>query len=369
MNTYHIAVNPLDGIGKDIIPLVVELMKKAQRLIGGYDMDYQFYEAGFEYFVKTGSLMPEGFQKEMEAADAMFCGSVGQYNMEVKPADFPGLRTGRLISFFRKGMGNTIGLRPLRLLPGFQSPLRNVSEIDIMLLRELSEGGYMTPGSTVTENAAYDVHIVTRAATEKLARYAFRLSRHRSGALKDGAKSVTVGGKVGAIACLDFYRNVFSQAAADYPDVDFRSVQIDALAEGILRNPETLDVVVCENMLGDIIGDIGAFITGGMGITPTADVGGVTPQFRPNHGTFPRAAGKNFANPLAAIMTAALMLETLGADYEDPALTAAAELIRKAVELNFAESGPRTKDMGGSASSTQVIDAVGTAMERIGRKM
>ncbi|MEM5816552.1 MAG: isocitrate/isopropylmalate family dehydrogenase, partial [Desulfitobacterium hafniense] len=139
--------------------------------------------------------------------------------------------------------------------------------------------------------------------------------------------------------------------------------QVDALAEHLIKDPDRFDVIACENMIGDIIGDIGAYITGGMGITPTADVGGVTPQFRPNHGTFPRAVGKGFANPLASILTAGLLLDTLGNDRGDDNLRRGARLIEKAVEDNLTTGGPRTKDLGGTANTFATAEAVFKAME------
>jgi 3-isopropylmalate dehydrogenase/tartrate dehydrogenase/decarboxylase/D-malate dehydrogenase len=325
------------------------------------------YDAGFEYYTKAGVAMPENFHAEMESADAMFCGSTGQFDPLVPLSKYPDFRTGNLVGFFRRGMGNTIGLRPLRLLSGAKTPLRNLTRMDIMLVRELSEGGYITPGSILHDDVAYDVQVVTRSVTEKLAKYAFQCAASRNGRLSDGKKTITLGNKQGAVACLDFYRRVFTEQAVLHPEIAMEFVQIDALAEQLLKDPSRFDIVVCENMFGDILGDVGACIIGGMGITPTADVGGVTPHFRPNHGTFPRAAGKNFANPTAAILTAKLMLEYLAVTYKDEALYMASTLILRAVEHNFATEGPHTVDMGGSNSSEEVTTAICASMEHLVR--
>jgi 3-isopropylmalate dehydrogenase/tartrate dehydrogenase/decarboxylase/D-malate dehydrogenase len=176
---------------------------------------------------------------------------------------------------------------------------------------------------------------------------------------------VTLGGKSISVCCYDFYRKIFTERSKAYPDIELSFNQVDALAEHIIKDPDRFDVIACENMIGDIIGDIGAYLTGGMGVTPTADVGGVTPMFRPNHGTFPRAAGKDFANPFAAILTARLLMETVGNDRKDEALLKGAELILKAMEHNIKTGGPRTRDMGGAAGTREAAKAVLDAMEKV----
>ena len=234
----------------------------------------------------------------------------------------------------------------------------------MVLLRQTTEGGYRTPGTIIGKNMAYDMSIVTREPTEALAEYAFKLAQKRNGRLLDGKKMVTLGVKQGSITCTEFYRQIFAEMSPQYPDIEFQATQIDALAERIIKDPERLDVVVCENMHGDILADIGSFIIGGMGVAPTADIGGITPHFRTNHGAFPRAVGKNLANPVATFMTAALMLEIVGNDHNDDALHAGAKLIRTAIERHFTSGGVRTKDMGGNATTDEVagalIEAIGS---------
>jgi isocitrate/isopropylmalate dehydrogenase len=366
LRKYSIAVVPLDGVGKHLIPIGVEALRKTQQIVGGMNLEFTFYDAGFEYFLKTGKRIPNGFQEAMEASDAMFCGSVGQFDLKIPPSDYPEFRVGgALATFFRKGLGNTIGIRPLTLMPGFECPLKGKDRIDVVLLRQTSEGGYNTPGAIIGNDMAYDINIVTRSATETIAHYAFKLAQSRNGRLQDGKKMVTVGVKQGSLACLDFYRKVFLEIAPQYPDVEFQTTQVDALAEHIIKDPNRFDVVVCENMHGDIIGDIGSYLTGGMGVAPTADVGGITPHFRPNHGTFPRAVGKNIANPIAVFMTGAFMLEMLASDYGDGALRTGATLIRRAVEKHLIGGGVRTRDMGGTSTTDEVASALLAAMEDV----
>ena len=364
MRTYNIAAVPLDGVGKHLVPIGVSALLKVQAAIGGIDFAFQFYDAGFEYFLNTGKKTADGLKEALEAADAMFCGSVGQFDENIHPANHPEfLVGGKLSQLFRNGMGNMVGLRPFTLLPGFECPLKNKNRIDMILLRQTTEGNYRTPGVIIGKTMAYDVSIVTRQTTETLAEYAFKLAQKRSGRLHDGKKIVTLGVKHGSSTCLEFYRQIFVEISTKYPDVEFQTKQVDALAESIVKAPEYLDVAVCENMVGDILADLGSFLIGGMGVAPTADIGGVTPHFRPNHGTFPRAVGKNLANPVATFLTAALMLDILGNDHDDNALYAGAKLIRAAIENHFTSGGARTRDMGGNATTDEVagalIDAIG----------
>lgn len=364
MKKYNIAVIPLDGVGKDVIPLGAKAMQKAQEILGGFELDCQYYEAGVEYAVKTGKMCEDNLEEDIAKADAMLCGSAGHYDADMSKSEYPGYKTGmQVLQFLRSGMGNSIGLRPLRLLKGIDCPLRNREEIDVLLVRQLAEGFYIRPGHMIGEDAAYDTIVVTRNVTEKFADTCFRLARGRHGRRQDGKKMVTLGNKHGNVTCFDFYRKIFTEVSAGYPDIELQFTQVDALAEHLIKDPDRFDVIACENMIGDIIGDIGAYITGGMGITPTADVGGVTPQFRPNHGTFPRAVGKGFANPLASILTAGLLLDTLGNERGDDNLRRGARLIEKAVEDNLTTGGPRTKDLGGTANTFATAEAVFKAME------
>jgi len=368
MKKYNIAVVPLDGIGKELHPYGVEVLKKAEKIVGGFELEFQWYEAGVEYAFKTGKGMPDNFYEEMCAADAMYCGSCGHFDVGMAKTDYPEYRIGGIWNFFRTGMGNVIGLRPLTLLPGVPTPLANPKKIDIYLVRELSEGCYVTKGSEISDEAAYDVQVVTRETTEKLARYAFEVAKNRQGRLLDNKKMVTLATKDGASGILSFYRKIFSEIAPEYEgQVELQYLEIDALCDHMIKAPERFDVIVCENMHGDIVSDIGACITGGMGVTPTADVGGITPHFRPNHGTFPRAVGKGFANPIATIMTAWLMLDTLANSNNDNALKAGAKLIRDAVEYNLAHGGPRTRDLGGNAGTDEAAKGILEAMDKVTR--
>ena len=366
MKKYNIAVVPLDGVGKDVIPMGVEAMKKTQRIVGGIDLEFQFYDAGFEYFLKNKKRMPDNFRADMEAADAMFCGSAGQFSPDIKPGDYPEYKVGgSMPSWLRGGMGNEIGLRPLVLLPGLECPIKGVDKVDVALLRQLSEGGYSTPGKTISNDCAYDVNIVTRRPTEAIAHHAFKLARNRNGRLMDGTKMVSVSVKQGAIAILDFYRKIFLEVHEHYKDIELNFIQVDSLAEGIIKDASRFDVIVCESMFGDVLSDIGSFLTGGMGIAPTADIGGITPHFRPNHGTFVRAVGKNFANPLATFLTASLMLEVLGNDYDDDGLRAGARLIKQGVQNYLASDAPRTRDIGGTASTDEAGKALMDSLDSV----
>lgn len=366
MQKYTIAVIPLDGVGKEVIPLGAKAMQKAQQLLGGFELELKHYEAGVEYAVKTGKMGQDGLGEEIAKADAMLCGSAGHYDLEMSKTEYPAYKIGfPVVQFLRGGMGNNIGLRPLKLLKGIDCPLKNRDEIDVFLVRQLAEGMYIHPGHMIGNDAAYDTMVVTRKTTEEFAHTCFKIARGRNGRRQDGKKMVTLGNKHGCVTCFDFYRKIFMEVGKRYADIELHFTQVDSLAEHLIKDPDRFDVIACENMIGDIIGDIGAYITGGMGVTPTADVGGVTPQFRPNHGTFPRAVGKGFANPFASILTAQLLMDTLGTDRDDAALRAGAQLVMKAMEHTLSSGGPRTKDMGGTAGTLDAAEAVFKAMESI----
>ncbi|MDR2909643.1 MAG: isocitrate dehydrogenase, partial [Oscillospiraceae bacterium] len=163
MKTYKIAVLPLDGVGKEVIPLAAQAMEKAQRVVGGFGLEMQTWEAGVEYAVRTGRMMPENLKAELDEADAILCGSGGHYDLEMQKTDYPGYQIGvHIAGFLRGGMGNTIGLRPLKLLNGLACPLKNVEEIDVFLVRQLTEGHYVNPGRIISDDAAYDTMVVTR---------------------------------------------------------------------------------------------------------------------------------------------------------------------------------------------------------------
>jgi 3-isopropylmalate dehydrogenase/tartrate dehydrogenase/decarboxylase/D-malate dehydrogenase len=366
MKSYKIAVIPLDGVGKDVIPLGANAMKKAEEVLGGFKLELEYYDGGVEYAVKTGKMAQDNLRAEIEKADAMLCGSAGHYDPAMSKTEYPGYKIGfSIIQFLRGGMGNQIGLRPIKLLRGVECPLKNREEIDVFLVRQLAEGMYVYPGHMIGEEAAYDTMVVTRKITEVFADTCFKLARGRNGRRQDGKKMVTLGNKHGSVTCFDFYRKIFTEISAGYSDIELQFTQVDALAENMIKDPDRFDVIACESMIGDIVGDIGACITGGMGITPTADVGGITPQFRPNHGTFPRAVGGGFANPMASLLTASLLMDTIGNDRGDDALRAGGRLIQRAVEENLVMGGPRTRDMGGSAGTTEAAQAVFKVMETV----
>lgn len=368
MNTYKIAVLPLDGVGKEVIPLGVQAMQLAETILGSFRLEFEYYDAGVEYAVRTGKMAPDGLRDNLVQADAMLCGSGGHYSQEMSKTEYPGYAIGfPIVQYLRGGMGNNIGFRPLRLLRGANCPLKGRDEIDVFLVRQLAEGLYIYPGHMIGDEAAYDTMVVTRRATEEFARACFEQAAARNGRRLDGKKMVTLSNKHGAVTCFDFYRKIFTEISLQFPGVELQFVQVDALAEQLIKEPDRFDVIACENMVGDIIGDIGAYITGGMGVTPTADVGGITPQFRPNHGTFPRAVGKNIANPLASILTSALLMDTVGNKTGDPNLRAGAQLIRDAVEQNLVAGGARTRDMGGRATSTEAAQAVFQMMKTVRR--
>jgi 3-isopropylmalate dehydrogenase len=255
------------------------------------------------------------------------------------------------------------GMRPVKLYPGVPSPLRvpRDARIDYVIFRENTEGLFASlgGGSKVGEELAVDTLVITRKGTERVVRRAFETARARGhGAPADGVARVTCVDKANVFRSYAFFRQVFQETACAYPDVRTDFAYVDAMSMYLVQAPWRYDVVVLENMFGDILSDLGAATVGGLGLAPSADVGDRYALFQPCHGSAPDIAGKDLANPIAAILSAALLCRWLGLQQHDPAVTAAADRIDAAVARALTDSRAHTQDIGGSASTRQCADAV-----------
>jgi 3-isopropylmalate dehydrogenase len=242
------------------------------------------------------------------------------------------------------------GVRPIRLYHEIHTPLRNcrAGEVDLIIVRESTEGLFSSRRSTPLNNGEVtDVMRITRKGTERICRAAFRIARRRR-------KHLTVVDKANVLPSMAYFRAIFDEVAREFPDVQTEHVYVDAAALFLLQNPRRFDVIVTENMFGDILSDLAAGLVGGMGMAPSADIGDQHAVFQPSHGSAPDIAGKGIANPIATILSVALMLEWLNA----PETIRGASLIRAAVEMVLGNPENRTTDLGGNLTSRQMGDLV-----------
>ncbi len=346
---YRIAVIAGDGIGQEVMPEGVKVLRAAQQATGGFELHFDEFPWGTGYYVRHGRMMPADGLKILEAYDAVYLGAVGM------PAQAPDHVTlwGLLLAI-RRGFEQGVNIRPVRLLPGVTGPLRNKrpGEIDFICVRENTEGEYAGAGGRLhvgtPAEVAVQTSIFTRTGTERVMRYAFELARSRRKKLTSATKSNAW--QYGMV----FWDEVFAGLTADYPDVATEKWHVDALTARFVTHPETFDVVVASNLFGDILTDLGAAIHGGLGISAS---GNINPDrrwpsmFEPVHGSAPDIFGRRVANPIAMIWSGALMLDFLGEH-------AASERILRAIGQATEAGQVLTPDMGGSATTDAVGDTI-----------
>lgn len=363
MSTYKIAVLPGDGIGKEITREGVKAMEAAAAHYGdAFGFEYETFDVGAELFLETGIAMPEGVFESCRDADAMLMGAIG-----LPEARFPDGRevNGEVIFKLRFDLDLYAGVRPVRLLPGVPGPLRDTGPgIDYVVVRENVEGLYASRngGCVLRDEVATDTIIITRAGTTKVVDFAFRLAQRRAGRPRDGQTLVSCIDKANVLKSYAYFRKVFGEVASRYPDVAHDTVYVDAMTAYQVLDPGRFDVVVAENMFGDIISDLSSATVGGLGLAPSADVGDTHGLFQSAHGSAPDIAGRNIANPVATILSVAMLFDWLGERRRDETLLQAAQRVREAVDSVLAEGSVRTPDIGGSSSTSELGDAVADAI-------
>lgn len=363
MGTYKIAMLPGDGIGPEVMAEATRVLREIGRL-RGLAFELESFDAGAERFLKTGVTMPEEVFHACKAADAIMMGAIG-----LPEARHPDGRevNGDVIFRLRFDLDLYAGVRPVKLYEGIVSPLRDVSKgIDYVIVRENVEGLYAsrTGGCNVRDEVATDTIVMTRTGIEKITRFAFRLAEKRSGRPGDGRKLVTCVDKANVLSSYAYFRKIYDEVAGEYPDIARDYAYVDAMTLYQVLNPHHYDVVVAENMFGDIISDLSSATVGGMGMAPSGDIGDNHAMFQPSHGSAPTIAGKSLANPLATILSAAMMLEWLGDRHNDDRAKAAASDIERAVQAVLKEGRYRTADIGGNSSTAEVGEAVAATLRK-----
>jgi 3-isopropylmalate dehydrogenase len=360
---YRVAVIGGDGIGPDVVAEALRALD-AVATPGRLEFAFEEVEAGAGCYRRTGEDLPRETFEVCQAADAILFGAAGLPDVRLPD----GTEIAPQLTL-RVELDLYVGLRPIRLSPGIPGPLRlpEGERIDYVILRENTEGLYASRGAGVRVggHVATDTLVVTRPGVLRICRQAFELARRRAGAPRDGGRRVTLVDKANVLKSYAFFREVFDEVAGDYPDVQAEHAYIDAVTMYLVQRPAHYDVVVTENMFGDIISDLGAATVGGLGVAPSGDIGDHYALFQPSHGTAPDIAGKGIANPLAAILSAGLMLEWLGRrDGNDDAARAGAR-IAAAVDAVTGEGGTLTPDLGGRATTRAVGDAVLAALDAL----
>ena len=344
--TYDIAVIAGDGIGPEVIAEGRKLLEKAAELDGSFSFRFTEFPWGCDYYLRTGRMMPPDALKTLSSHDAILLGAVGRPDVP----DHISLRG--LLLEIRHGFDQYANIRPVKLLPGAPCPLKDAKpeDIDMVFVRENSEGEYAGTGAWLYEGTPQEVVIqdgvFSRKGTERIIRYAYELARR-------GQKSLTSISKGNALNySMVFWDKVFKEVGEDYPDVETHSLLVDAAAMFMVKDPKRFQVVVASNLFGDILTDLGAAISGGMGLAAGANINPerVHPSmFEPIHGSAPDIAGKGIANPLATFWSVAQMLDHLGhRDWHDRIITVIARMLREKIGL--------TPDVGGTASTSQCGD-------------
>ena len=345
---HKVAVIGGDGIGPEVIAEGVKILKKVAELDGSFDFEFEEFPWGCEYYLETGKMMPDDGMEKLSKFDAIFLGAVGA------PTVPDHISLWDLLLVIRKGFDQYVNLRPVKLLNGAPCPLKDVErkDIDMLFIRENSEGEYAGSGSWLFKGKPNEVVIqdgvFSRKGCERIIRYAFEVAREQ----KRSLTSISKGNALNY--SMVFWDSIFEEVSKEYPDVKTYSYLVDAASMFMVKDPKRFEVVVTSNLFGDILTDLGAAISGGMGLAAGANINPerkFPSMFEPIHGSAPDIAGKQIANPLATVWSASQMLEFFGHNkWSDKLISIIEEILteRKVV----------TPDLGGSAKTFEVGDEV-----------
>ena len=356
--TYEIAVFEGDGIGPEITTPTIALLKQLAAASTGYDLRFVTLPAGAGHYARTGESLPAESLRVAAAADAILLSAMGL--PDVRYPD--GTEISPQIEL-RMAFDLFAGIRPVSVRQGQAGPLTlpEGREIDFVLVRESTEGLFYSMGTgVVSETEARETLRITREISEKLFRFSFDLARSRRQAGR-GPGRVTCVDKANVFRAFAFFRGIFDEIATEYPDLAAEHAYVDATALWMVQKPWDFDVLVTENMFGDILSDLGAGLMGGLGLAPSADIGLKQAVFQPCHGSAPDIAGQGVANPHAMILSAAMMLDWLGIKHDNAALRTDGVRLREAVEAVIASGDCLTRDLGGTAGT----DAAAGAVQRV----
>ena len=357
---FTIAVFAGDGIGPEITAPTVALLAKLADKSGSYALRMNDLPAGAAHYAQTGAALPDASIQGARNADAILLSAMGLPSVRYPDGTeiSPQIDLRKILNLFA-------GVRPVTLRPGQPTPLALPPDktVDFVLIRESTEGLFYTQGKgEVTETEARETLRITRETSEHLFRFAFDLAAQRKASGR-GPGRVTCVDKANVFRAFAFFRKIFDEEAARNPDITADHAYVDATALWMVQKPWAFDVMVTENMFGDILSDLGAGLMGGLGVAPSADIGLDHAVFQPCHGSAPDIAGQGVANPMAMILSGAMMLEWLGGKHGIAAMQTDAARLRGAVDRVIAEGRVLTRDLGGTATTGQVAQAVAACLD------
>ncbi len=348
MKTYKVAVIAGDGIGPEVLAEGIKVLNCVAALDGKIDFAFEHFPWSCQYYLKHGKMMDDDGMERLAAFDAIYLGAVG----------YPGvpdhISLWGLLLTIRKGFDQYVNLRPIQLLEGAHCPIKGIErqQVDMMVVRENSEGEYAGAGDWLfkgkPEEVVLQTGVFSRKGTERIIRYAYELARKTGRTLTNISKANALN------YSMVFWDSVFEEVGRDYPDVKTYSYLVDAASMFFIRDPQRFQIVVTSNLFGDILTDLGAAIAGGMGLAAGANINPerrYPSMFEPIHGSAPDIAGKGVANPLAAIWSVSQML-----DHFDQAEWG--KVVLQAIEKVLVQGSCLTPDMGGTAKTDAVGDAV-----------
>jgi 3-isopropylmalate dehydrogenase len=361
--SFDIAVLPGDGIGIEVIAAALDVLAALQRRSGGFRLDFTTYAGGAQCYADTGVALPGATMKASERADAILFGAMGLPH--IRYAD--GTEIAPQLDL-RVALELYAGVRPIRSIPGLPGPLASprAAEIDFVLIRESTEGLFWARGRGERDgdSEARDTMRITRAGSERVADFALRLAARRKLSGRPGR--CTCVDKANVFGSLAFFRQIFEERAKAFPQVTADAAYVDATALNLVLKPWTFDVMVTENMFGDILSDLAAGLVGGMGLAPSGDVGDRHALFQPSHGSAPDIAGTGRANPTAMLLSAAMMLEWLGERHGNRGCIDAAEMLNQAIDRVFVDGRVRPCEFGGTSGTRDIAAATIAALgERV----
>ncbi len=366
MTTYKIVILPGDGIGKDVIWEATKVLEAVEEVYP-VNFERETFPCGGEYYLETGKEWPEeAFEVCKNNADAILLGAIGHPKAILPNGDLAGTD---VVFGLRFGLDLYANLRPTKLYPNVMHKISNEfkqvwqpGKVDFVCVRENTEGcytpirGYLARGGS--RELAVDGRTITRKGSERVIKFAFELAKRRNGAPYDGKSRVTCVDKSNVLAGCRLFRQIYGEIAEGYPEIEKDYAYIDAFTQWVIRNPEWYDVAVLPNMFGDIATDLASVLEGGMGMAAGGNIGDNHAMFEPIHGSAPKHAGKDKANPMAAIGATKMMLDWVGRMHNDQNLLVAAGKVEEAVVSVLEEGKTLTYDLGGDAKCSEVGTAI-----------
>ncbi len=345
MRVRRIVTIPGDNIGPELLEAALIVLEAVQRAEGDFRLEIETRMAGAAHYTAHGTAIAPDSIEACRAADSVLKAPVGDPSVRTPE----GIEAGLLGGILRGGLDLYANVRPVKLYPGAPTPLRGYEAggIDYVIVRENTEGLYASRGKGVGgPNAVADTMIITRAGTERIVRFAFELAKKRNGAPEDGARRVTCVEKSNVLRSFALFRDIFFEVAAGYPEIEAETIYPDAAAQALVMRPGHYDVLVMENLLGDILSDLGGGTIGGLGMCPGGNIGETYSYFEPVHGSAPDIAGQGIANPVSQILAGAMMLDHIGE-------AAAARRIERAVWVALEEGDLPIDDRGRASRGTR----------------